>query len=128
MKEDQKTNWLWPALLLGGLLLAGLLWWFNRPHEAVAPAVVDTASKVADTAVNTATAAWEKLGEKIPRSLPNGLTLNLPRLGVENRILKFYIMAPGTDPKQVVRFRSPAFRHRLGHPAAGFGGRVDERR
>jgi OmpA-OmpF porin, OOP family len=99
VREDKKTNWLWPALLLGGLLLAGLLWWFNRPHEVVAPEVAVVA-KTAETAVNAVATAvpveWAKLGDKIERSLPNAPALNVPKLGVENRLLD-YIVVPGID-------------------------------
>lgn len=96
VKDDKKSSWLWPALLLGGLLLAGLLWWFNRPHEVVAPAVVETPKMAEVPAVNP---AWAKLGDLGKRTLPNGVELNIPKLGIENQLLD-YIAVPGVDPNK----------------------------
>ena len=104
-KETEKAGgaWLWPVLLLGALLIGGLVWYFNRSSATVAPAAtsaVDTATKAADTATAAATTAatsatdaakgaWAALGEFFKRKLPNGVELNIPKLGVENKLIDF---------------------------------------
>jgi OmpA-OmpF porin, OOP family len=95
--KETGTNWLWPALGLA-LLLGGLLWFFNRgetPRVAV-PDVSKVAEKAADTAASATSAvsdaaksAWAALGEFFKRKLPNGIEINIPRLGIENKLIDF---------------------------------------
>ena len=97
-KETEKAGcaWLWPVLLLGALLIGVLVWYFNRSTATVTPTaapIVDTATKAADTATASVTdaakGAWAALGEFFKRKLPNGVELNIPKLGVENKLIDF---------------------------------------
>jgi len=88
--EKVGGGWLWPVLLLGALLIGGLVWYFNRPTDVIKP--VETAAvattNTATTAISDATkAAWAKLGELFSRKLPDGVELNIPKLGVENKLI-----------------------------------------
>jgi outer membrane protein OmpA-like peptidoglycan-associated protein len=86
-------EWLWPVLLLGALLIGGLVWYFNRPVDVAKPvetaaAATTNAAANATTAISDATkAAWAKLGELFSRKLPDGVELNIPKLGVENKLI-----------------------------------------
>jgi len=92
--EKAGGGWLWPVLLLGALLIGGLVWYFNRgtaevakPVETAAVATKEAAT-TATTAISDATkAAWAKLGELFKRKLPDGVELNIPKLGVENKLI-----------------------------------------
>ncbi len=93
--KEGGTNWLWPALGLA-LLLGGLLWFFNTGGTAPrvpTPDVAKTVEKAADTATtaisDAAKSAWAALGEFFKRKLPNGIELNIPRMGVENRLIDY---------------------------------------
>ena len=87
-------GWLWPVLLLGALLVAGLVWYFNRgttdvtkPAET-AVAATQTAAANAGSAISEATkAAWAKLGDLFKRKLADGTELSIPKLGVENKLV-----------------------------------------
>ncbi len=70
------NRWLWPVILLAVLLL-GVLWFLNR---AKAP--------VTETMQN-ATTAMSGLGDFFKTTLPNGVELNIPQLGIENKLLTF---------------------------------------
>ena len=85
--RPRAMNWLWPAVLLGLLLLAGLIWFLNRGNAV-------------DTAVNKATDTAAQAGSEVANSvaslgafsqtlLPDGVTLNIPQNGIENRLLIF---------------------------------------
>lgn len=78
------SRWLWPVVLLAALLLAGL-WFFNR---AKAP-VTETMQNAANTASSAASSAASALGEFFKSKLPNGIELNIPQFGVENKLLAF---------------------------------------
>jgi outer membrane protein OmpA-like peptidoglycan-associated protein len=88
--------WLWPVLLLGAVLIAGLVWYFNRgtttadvtkPAET-AVAATQTAATDATANISDATkAAWAKLGDLFKRKLPDGTELSIPKLGVENKLI-----------------------------------------
>jgi OmpA-OmpF porin, OOP family len=73
--ETAPTNrWLWP-LLLGIAALALLGWWMvGRGREQVR---------------NTATRTATSLGEFFTVTLPNGVTLNIPRNGMETALIEF---------------------------------------
>ncbi len=53
--------------------------------KQAASAVQDTAAKVAEQARD----AWAALGKFFSRKLPSGVELNIPELGVENKLLAF---------------------------------------
>lgn len=88
------SRWVMP-LLLGALALGGIYWFMNRGNQAIevakeATTAAGTAAKeAATTAGNAATGVVSALGEFFKRSLPNGVELNIPRLGVENRLIAF---------------------------------------
>jgi OOP family OmpA-OmpF porin len=70
---ETTKKWLWPVVLLAALLLA-TLWFFNR-----------TKAPVGDTVQNASSA----LGEFFKTKLPNGVELNIPKFGIENKLLSF---------------------------------------
>ena len=53
--------------------------------KQAASAVQDTAGKVADQARD----AWAALGKFFSKKLPSGIELNIPELGVENKLIAF---------------------------------------
>jgi outer membrane protein OmpA-like peptidoglycan-associated protein len=92
--DKARGGWLWPVLLLGAVLIGGLVWYFNRDTanlaESVETAAVSTKedAATASSAVSDATkAAWARLGDLFKRKLPDGTELNIPRLGVENKLI-----------------------------------------
>ncbi|SMO58206.1 OmpA family protein [Solitalea koreensis] len=97
--DMKKSNWLGPLLLALAMLALGIyaLKSCNKqPGERTASAVdslMDTTSYNVETLVDTATAkvneAWEALGAFFMKTLPNGVELNIPELGVENKLLAF---------------------------------------
>ena len=94
-EAKSSAGWLWPVILLGALLIAGLVWYFNHGKEATSTisntatqattAMSDTASKVGDASQSAVTS----LGAFFKRKLPNGTELNIPQNGVENKLLGF---------------------------------------
>jgi OmpA-OmpF porin, OOP family len=74
------NRWLWPVVLLAGLLLTGL-WFFHR----AAPPVSDAVQTVTDTGRAAATG----LGDFFKTHLPDGAELNIPQFGIENKLLSF---------------------------------------
>lgn len=74
------NKWLWPVVLLAALLLAGL-WFLNRakvPVQEAGNAVGDAASATMST-----------LGDFFKTKLPDGVELNIPKFGIENKLLVF---------------------------------------
>jgi OmpA-OmpF porin, OOP family len=92
--RPKAMNWLWPAALLGILLLVGLTWFLNRGNA------VDTAvSKATDTAAQAGSAVTNgvaSLGAFSQTLLPDGVVLNIPQNGIENKLLIF-IKDPSTQ-------------------------------
>ena len=74
------NRWLWPVILLA-ILLLGVLWFFNRAKAPVTETVQNTA--------NTASSAMSSLGDFFKTKLPNGVELNIPQFGIENKLLTF---------------------------------------
>lgn len=79
VREAKATTnrWLWPVVILAALLLA-ILWFFNRTKTPVNEAM--------QTASNAASSA---LGSFFKVKLPNGMELNIPQFGTENKLLVF---------------------------------------
>lgn len=74
------NRWLWPVVILAALLLA-MLWFFNRSKAPGNDAV--------QTASDAATSAMSGLGDFFKTKLPNGVELNIPQFGIENKLLSF---------------------------------------
>jgi outer membrane protein OmpA-like peptidoglycan-associated protein len=92
--EKAGGGWLWPVLLLGAFLIGGLVWYFNRNTNDLTQSVETAAVATKDAAANATAsisdatkAAWAKLGDLFKRKLPDGTELNIPRLGVENKLI-----------------------------------------
>ncbi|MBM3797962.1 MAG: OmpA family protein [Acidobacteria bacterium] len=89
------AGWLLPALL--GVLALGAAWWLlgNRevPSVPEAPKVTEAvkdAAKSATSAVGSmANSAWAALGDLLKTKLPNGIEIDVPKMGVENRLIAF---------------------------------------
>jgi OmpA-OmpF porin, OOP family len=74
------NRWLWPVVLLAALLLAAL-WFFNRSRAPVREGM--------QTAENAVSSGASALGDFFKTKLPNGVELNIPQFGVENKLLAF---------------------------------------
>jgi len=95
------AGWLWPVLIFGALLIAGLTWYFSQNNGA---------AKVNDTATQTTSApkaeapitdgasnAAGALGSFFKRKLPDGTELNIPENGIESKLVAFI-----EDPSRTV--------------------------
>ncbi|MEZ5357005.1 MAG: OmpA family protein [Bryobacteraceae bacterium] len=88
-------GWLLPLLLIAAGAF-GLLWYMNQgaadvrhaAHEA-ADTMGHAAAKAGDAATGAMHSAWAALGEFFKRKLPNGIELNIPQMGVENKLVDF---------------------------------------
>jgi OmpA-OmpF porin, OOP family len=89
------SRWIVPLAILGALILVWLLLRSMHGPKEVAPSVAATTPP---PAVNS---AWAALGEMIALKLPDGTTLNVPTLGVENHLVAFLNdgAAPVTDDR-----------------------------
>ncbi len=74
------NRWLWPVVLLAALLLAGL-WFFNRAKAPV--------QEAGNAMGNAASSVASALGDFFKTKLPNGVELNIPQFGIENKLLAF---------------------------------------
>ncbi len=74
--------------ILGIILLALIAWFASRGCNKPQPAPTAPAETAAPAPVPAAPAAGP-LGEFIKRKLPDGTELNIPRLGVENKLIDF---------------------------------------
>jgi len=90
--ESSGNKWLLPVLL-GALVIGGLIWYFMRGGSET---VKDAANKATETATTASTAVGDAaksavtaLGEFFKRKLPNGVELNIPKLGIENKLIDF---------------------------------------
>ena len=74
------NRWLWPVV---GLVVLALLavWFFNRTKEPVGNAV--------QTATNAVSNAASALGDFLKVKLPDGVELNIPQYGIENKLVTF---------------------------------------
>jgi OmpA-OmpF porin, OOP family len=73
-------------VLIGIVLLALIAWLASRGCKESEPAPAGT---VSPAPAPTPTPAVGALGEFIQRKLPDGTVLNIPRLGIENKLLDF---------------------------------------
>jgi OmpA-OmpF porin, OOP family len=78
------NRWLWPLVILA-LLVIGAIWYFNRAKEPVSNAV-QTASNAAS---NAGAAVSSALGDFFKTKLPDGVELNIPQFGIENKLISF---------------------------------------
>ena len=74
------NRWLWPVVLLAVLLL-GCLWFFNRARAPV--------NDTMQTVSNAGASAVSALGQFFKTKLPNGVELDIPQFGVENKLIAF---------------------------------------
>lgn len=75
----QKKTWLWIILLIIALLLLWL--WRSCSTQKVEETVSTVEGQVSET--------WSALGNFFAKKLPNGVELNIPELGVENKLIAF---------------------------------------
>jgi OmpA-OmpF porin, OOP family len=92
--QAKGTNWLAPLVILAILLIGALIWYFNRGNSV--NTAVNTVSSAATTAGNAVSNAAANLGAFFSTTLPDGVTLNIPQNGVENKLLGF-IKDPSTN-------------------------------
>jgi outer membrane protein OmpA-like peptidoglycan-associated protein len=91
-ERTASSRWLIPLAILGLLILAWLLFralsgTHPQPVTTVTPAApVTTAPPVVH---NAAPAAWARLGEMVKVTLPDGTVLNVPQLGVEQKLINY---------------------------------------
>jgi outer membrane protein OmpA-like peptidoglycan-associated protein len=78
------NRWLWPVVILA-LLLLGAIWFFNRASVPVVNTVENAANAVSDAG----SSAISALGNFFSAKLPNGVELNIPQFGVENKLITF---------------------------------------
>ena len=83
-ETESGMKWLVPAFL-GLALLGGLFWFLNQSKEPVKEAAKVIETKTEDTAKSM----WAALGEFFKRKLPNGVELDIPKMGVENKLIDF---------------------------------------
>ena len=84
-------SWFVPVIL--GVVALGGAWWLlgNRETPAVPemPKVTEAVKEATDSAASMANSAWAALGDFFKRKLPNGVEIDIPKLGVENNLLAF---------------------------------------
>ena len=85
-RASSGSRWLWP--ILGLLLIGGLIWYFNRGSD-LANKGTELATNAGTASKDAASSALGALGDFFKRRLPNGTELNIPRLGIENKLVDF---------------------------------------
>ena len=89
----------WALPLILGVVGLGAAWWLLGNRETpkmevpampkMAEVVKDAAKDAASSASSMANAAWAALGDFFKRKLPNGVEIEIPKLGVENNLIAF---------------------------------------
>ncbi len=83
----------WALPLILGVLGLGGAWWLlgNRETPTVPemPKVAEAVKDAASSATSMANSAWAALGDFFKRKLPNGVEIEIPKLGVENNLIAF---------------------------------------
>jgi OmpA-OmpF porin, OOP family len=74
------NRWLWPIIALVALALLGF-WFFSRSKAPVNDAV--------QTVSNAGSTASSALGDFFKTKLPDGVELNIPKFGIENKLIAF---------------------------------------
>jgi OOP family OmpA-OmpF porin len=93
--------WLVGLGIVGAILLSGLVYWALDANKlSVQPndTMTDAMKGATTTAGNAANSAWAALGDFFKVKLPDGMELNVPQLGVENKLIQFI-----QDVKQDIR-------------------------
>jgi OOP family OmpA-OmpF porin len=85
--QPKATGMMWPAIIIGLIVLGALIWFFNRGNSV--NNAVNTASNAASQAGNAVANGVANLGAFFQTSLPGGIVLNIPQNGVENKLLVF---------------------------------------
>lgn len=104
--DKSGLGWILPAII--GLLLVGGLFYFMKGCNTPTTTGVDKAAEVAATTIDStaikaemvakkaaegtkdaANALWANLGKFMAKKLPNGVELNVPENGVENKLVAF---------------------------------------
>jgi outer membrane protein OmpA-like peptidoglycan-associated protein len=91
-ERTASSRWLIPLAILGLLILAWLLF---RALSGTHPQPVTTVTPAAPATTappvvrNEAPAAWARLGEMVKVTLPDGTVLNVPQLGVEQKLISY---------------------------------------
>src|ERR1700734_2876122 len=85
--QPKATGMMWPAIIIGLIVLGALIWFFNRGNSV--NNAVNTASNAASQAGNAVANGVANLGAFFQTSLPDGIVLNIPQNGVENKLLVF---------------------------------------
>ena len=119
-----KKNWLWIVLPIA--LAALFFLWRSCGTQEVAQKATETAKQASTAVQDTAKKveekardAWAALGKFFSKKLPNGIELNIPELGVENKLIAFIEDAQRPlDDKTWFSFRSAHLRNRKGDPKA----------
>jgi OmpA-OmpF porin, OOP family len=92
------AGWLWPVLLFGALLIAGLVWYFSQTNgegkmndtaSQAATTLTSSASKAGSAVADATNNAAAALGSFFKRKLPDGTELNIPENGIENKLIAF---------------------------------------
>jgi OmpA-OmpF porin, OOP family len=81
-------GWRTPLIVFAVLLMAGLIWLLTRGNHSADVATAAT-STVTTAVTETAKPAVSALGEFLQRKLANGVELNIPVHGIENKLLAF---------------------------------------
>lgn len=89
--QAKRPSWLGPAVILGIIALGLLIWFFNRNNSVnnAVNSASNAASSAATAASNAVSSAGASLGAFFSSTLPDGVTLNIPQNGVENKLLTF---------------------------------------
>ncbi|KAA0990058.1 OmpA family protein [Dyadobacter aurulentus] len=98
-KSDQSGMPGWLPWLAGALLLIAGIWMFKTCEDKKKSTLATThvemdslaggISEIADSVASKVGTGIDALGDFFKRKLPNGIELDIPELGVENKLIKF---------------------------------------